>query len=53
MECEAAVTARAGCEWVEVWKCNEMLYGRRFSLRLKGAVYKSYVRPVILYGSEA
>ena len=29
--------------------CGELLYGRRFSLRLKGAVYKSYV----LYGSEA
>ena len=30
-----------------------MLYRLRFSLRLKGAVYKSYVRPTILYGSEA
>ena len=30
-----------------------MLYGRRFPLKLKGAVYKSYARPVILYGSEA
>ena len=29
-----------------------MLYGRRFPLRLKGAVYKSYVRSVILYGCE-
>ena len=30
-----------------------MLYGRRFPLRLKGAAYKSYVRPAILYGSVA
>ena len=30
-----------------------MLYGRRFPLRLKGAVYWSYVRSAILYGSEA
>ena len=32
---------------------GELLYGRRFPLRLKGAVYKSYVRPAMLYGSEA
>ena len=30
-----------------------MLYGRRFPLKLKGAVYKCYVRPSKLYGSEA
>ena len=30
-----------------------MLYGRKFPLLLKGAVYKSYVRLAILYGSEA
>ena len=30
-----------------------MLYGRIFPLMLKGAVYKSYVRPAVLYGSEA
>ena len=29
-----------------------MQYGRRFPLRLKGAVYKSYTRPAILYLSE-
>ena len=29
-----------------------MPYGRRFPLKLKGTVYKSYVRPAILYGSE-
>ena len=34
-------------------ECDELLCGRRFPLRLKGAVYKSYVRPAILYGSEA
>ena len=30
-----------------------MLHGRRFPQKLKGAVYKSYIRPAILYGSEA
>ena len=30
-----------------------LLYVRIFPLRLKGAVYKSYVWPAILYGGEA
>ena len=30
-----------------------MLYGRRFPLKVKVAVCKSYLRPAILYGSEA
>ena len=34
-------------------ECGDLLYGRRFSPRLKGAVYKSYVRPALLYGCEA
>ena len=32
---------------------SELLYGRRFPLRLKGAIYMSYVRSAILHGSEA
>ena len=51
--CEAAVTARTRCGWVMLRVCAEMLYGRRFPLKLKGAVYMSYVRPTILHGSEA
>ena len=34
-------------------ECDELLYGRRFSLRLKGAVYENYVRPAVLNRSEA
>ena len=49
--CEAAVTASTRCGWVRFRKCGELLYGRRFPLRLKGAVYRSYVRLAILYGS--
>ena len=26
--------------------------GKRFPIKLKGGVYKNYVRPAILYGSE-
>ena len=51
--CEAAVTAGTRCEWVKFRECCELLYGRRFHLKLERAIYRSYVRPAILYGSEA
>ena len=51
--CEAAVTARTSCGWVELQGCGELLYGRNFPLKLKGAFHNSYVRPAIRYGSEA
>ena len=50
--CEAAVTARTRYEWVQFRECSELLYGRRFPLKLIGAVYESFVRPVMLYRSE-
>ena len=34
-------------------ECGELQYGRRIHLKLKEAVYKSYVRPTILHESEA
>ena len=49
--CEAAVTA-SRCGWFKLRECSELLYGRIFPLRLKGAVYKYSVRPTILCGSE-
>ena len=51
--CEAAVAARTRYWWFMFRVCGELLYGRRFPLMLKGAVYDSYVRPAILYVSEA
>ena len=30
-----------------------LLFDRRFPLRLKGAVYKIFIRPAILFGSGA
>ena len=39
--------------WVWFNEKSELLYSRRCRLRLNGAVYKSYVRPAILYGFEA
>ena len=51
--CEAAEFAKTRCGWVYFMESCELLYVRRFYLRLKGVVYGSYVRPGILYGSEA
>ena len=39
--CVAVVTARTRCGWVKFRECGELLDGRRFPLRLKGAVYRS------------
>ena len=33
-------------------ECGELLLGRRFSLKMKGMVYRSCVRSAMLYGSE-
>ena len=50
--CEAAVTARARIGWVKFRECGELLISERFSLKVKGMVYRSYVRVAMLYGSE-
>ena len=50
--CEAAVTAITRCGWVKFTDFGEQMYGRRFPLKLKGAIYNSYVSQAILYGSE-
>ena len=47
------MTARTRCGWAKLREFSELLYGRRCPLKLKGAVYKCYVRPAILHGSEA
>ena len=51
--CVAAVTARTRCGWVNFRECCELLYCGKIPLLLKGAVYKSYVRPAMLYRSES
>ena len=50
--CEAALTVRPRCAWVEFKEYGDMLYGRRFCPRLIGDVHRRYVRPAILHGSE-
>ena len=39
--------------WVKFRVCGELLCGMRFPLKMKWAVYKSYIRLAIMYGSEA
>ena len=51
--CEAAETARTRCGWIKCRECGELLHGRKFSLKQKWAVYKSYTRPAIPSESEA
>ena len=51
--CKAALTARARIGWVKFRECGELLNSKRFSLKLKGMVYRScVVRSAMLYGSE-
>ena len=53
-ENEAVENAKMGVSvCLKPRECGELLYDRRFSIKLKGAVYRSYLRPAILHGSEA
>ena len=46
------VTSIARIGRMKFSECAELLRGRRFSLRMKGMVYRSCVRSAMLYGSE-
>ena len=45
------MTARTRCGWVKFYQCDELIYEMMFPIKLIRVVYKSYVRPAILYGS--
>ena len=49
--CEAAVNARTRVGWKKfrVWRDT---VGKKFSFRMKGKIYKSYVRSAMSYGSK-
>ena len=49
---EAAVTARTRIGWIKFRECGELLYGRKFLLKMKGRIYQSCIRSAMLYGSE-
>ena len=50
--CETAVTSRVRIGWMKFRKCEELLRGRRFSLRMKRMVDQNCVRSAMLYGGE-
>ena len=47
--CEIAVTSRVWIGWMKFRECKELLRRRRFSLGMKGMVYRSCVRSTMLY----
>ena len=49
---EAAVTVRTRIGWIKFRECGELLYGRKFWLRIKGRIYQSCIRSAMLYWSE-
>ena len=50
--CEAALTAITRVGWKKFRERGEILFGKKFFLRMKGKMYKIYVRSAMLYGSE-
>ena len=50
--CEVAVRARVRIGWVKFKECGELRNSKRFSLKMKGMIYRSCVRSAMLYGSE-
>ena len=50
--CESAVSAKARCGWLSLGSAVSCCMAGDFLLSLKG-LFISYVRPAILYGSEA
>ena len=46
--CETAVTSRVRIGWMKFRECGELLRGRRFSLKMKGMVYRTCVRSALL-----
>ena len=46
------ITLRVSAAWMN-WKiCSGVLCDRRMQVKLKGEVYKTVVRPALLYGAE-
>ena len=51
-KCETEVAAKVRIGWIKFRECGELLLGRRFSLKMKETVYRSFVRSAMLYRSE-
>ena len=49
---ETEITKRVGAGWRNLKKCSGVLFDRRMPVKLKGKVYKTVIRPAMLYGAE-
>ena len=50
--CETAVTSKVRIGWMKFRQCGKLLRGRKFSLRMKGMVYRCCVRSAMMYRNE-
>ena len=50
---KTTVTAGSRIGRMKFSECSKIIKGRRFSLKMKGKIYKSCIRSAMLYGSEA
>ena len=46
------ITQRVSAAWRNWKRCSGVLCDRRMPVKLKGTVYKTVVRPALLYGAE-
>ena len=46
------ITLRMSTAWMNWKRCSGVLCDRRMPVKLKGKVYKTVVRPALLYGAE-
>ena len=49
---ETEIVKRVGAGWMNWKKCSGVLCDRRIPVKLKGKVYRTVVRPAMLYGAE-
>ena len=50
--CEEEVRKRIKAGWMSCRKVSEVLCDRKLSAKIKGKMYRSVVRPAMLYGME-
>ena len=50
--CSSAVTARVRVGWMKFREMGGVLCGRKWSVKMKGRVYKACVRAAMVYGGE-
>ena len=51
--CDEAVKGRVKSAWGKWWELSRVLYDKHMPLRFKSKIYKTIIRPVMLYGAES